>query len=118
IEGYANLLAKRYKGRLDSDAEEFINFILDGTTRMIELIHSVLMHSSIGSSDIKATSNVDMRAVVKEVLVNLKVSIEESGTTVEIGHMPIVVANRTEMVQLLQNLISNAIKYRADKPPL
>jgi PAS domain S-box-containing protein len=117
IEGYANLLAKRYKGKLEKDGDEFIQFILDGTGRMIELIQSVLLHSSI-SSEVKSTCEVDIRKVIKEVLQNLKAAIEESQTTVEVADMPVVVANRSEMVQLFQNLIGNAIKYRGERKPV
>jgi PAS domain S-box-containing protein len=117
IEGYASLLARRYKGKLDQDADDFIEFIQDGISRMLELIHSVLLHSSIGSSDVKPVSPIDMQKVVRDVLENLQHSIEESGTTVDVGRLPEVVANRTEMVQLFQNLIGNAIKYRGQIKP-
>lgn len=112
IQGYSQLLAKRYKGKLDSDANEFIDFILDGCSRMIKLIQAVLQHASIGTTDVKAVQFVDCRIVMEEALANLKASIEESKTTVRFGELPTVVANRQEMVQLFQNLIGNAIKYR------
>jgi PAS domain S-box-containing protein len=118
IEGYANLLAKRYKGKLDSDADDFINFILDGISRMLDLIQAVLVHSGIGTSDVKVTAPVDMRKVLKEVLDNLEAAIAESHTKVEFGEMPTIMANRTEMVQLFQNLIGNGIKYRGEQAPV
>jgi PAS domain S-box-containing protein len=118
IEGYANLLAKRYKGRLDADADEFIAFILDAISRMIELIHAVLMHSGIGATDVSTHTPVEMNDVLREVMHNLKAALEESGTTVMVDKLPRVVCNRTEMVQLFQNLIGNAIKYRGSSPPL
>mgnify|MGYP003384631033 CR=1 FL=1 len=112
IQGYAQLLAKRYKDKLDTDANEFIDFILDGCNRMVKLIQAVLQHAAIGTSDIKAVQFVDCRLVLEEALANLRAAIEESGTRVIVGEMPTAVANRTEMVQLFQNLIGNAIKYR------
>lgn len=118
IEGYANLLAKRYKGKLDADANEFIDFILDAISRMIELIQAVLVHSSIGANMVSAHAPVKMKEVMSEVLHNLKASIEESGTTVEVADLPDLVGNRTEIVQLFQNLIGNAIKYRGSAPPV
>jgi len=78
----------------------------------------VLLHSGIGTSDVKAKSPVDLQAVLQEVLDNLKMSIEESRTTVEFEQLPVVVANRTEILQLFQNLISNAIKYRGESAPV
>ncbi|MBY0547160.1 MAG: PAS domain S-box protein [Candidatus Obscuribacterales bacterium] len=118
IQGYAQLLGKRYKGKLDTDANEFIDYILDGCSRMVKLIQAVLQHASIGTTDVKAVQFVDCRVVLEEVLANLKAGIEESRTRVVVGEMPTVVANRTEMVQLFQNLIGNAIKYRGpDRDP-
>jgi PAS domain S-box-containing protein len=118
VEGYANLLEKRYRGKLDSDGDEFIDFIQEGIKRMLELIQSVLRHSSIESSDVKQMSVVDMRKVLKEVLENLRVAIEETQSTVLVGDLPNVQANRTEMVQLFQNLIGNAIKYHGKEAPI
>lgn len=117
IEGYTQLLSTRYKGKLDKDGDEFIDYIMDGTRRMLKLIQDVLAHSAIGTSDVKMITFVDCQSVVREAVANLKASIEESHAKVDIGHLPVVMANRQELVQLFQNLIGNAIKYRGDARP-
>lgn len=118
IEGYVQLLEKRYKGKLDKDADEFIDFILDGTHRMVQLIQGVLTHSSIGATDLKPVEKVDMDEVVQTVKRNLQASISDAGARVEHDKLPTVIANKSEMLQLFQNLIGNAIKYRGDRAPV
>lgn len=118
VEGYASLLAKRYKGKLDQDADEFIDYILDGTQRMIQLIRDVLTHASIGTTELKPVHVVDIRSVVEQALKNLEMTIKETGAEVQVGTLPSLLANKTEMVQLFQNLMSNAMKYRGDKNPI
>lgn len=114
VEGYATLLAKRYKGQMDADADEFIEYILDGTTRMVQLIHDVLNHASIGTNEHKPVQVVDVRAVVDQAMKNLDMTIKESGAQITVGELPSVLGNKTELVQLFQNLIGNAIKYRGE----
>lgn len=112
IEGFAQLLAKRYKGKLDADGDEFIDYILDGTSRMEQLIQAVLVHSSIGEeTEIPENTMTDVNSVIKEVLANLRQSITDRGATFQIGPMPTVPVMRSQLIQLFQNLISNAIKY-------
>lgn len=118
IEGFAQLLAKRYKDRLDQDANEFIDFILDGTSRMEQLIQAVLVHSSVGATeDDLALSGTDVGSVIQEVLANLSQSITERGATFNISTMPVVAVNRSLLIQLFQNLIGNAIKYTGSNVP-
>ena len=117
VEGYARLLAKRYKGKFDTDADEFIDFILDGVDRMVKLIQSVLVHASIGTADVKNVQFVDCNSVLQEVLSNLHVTLKESGAKINIGKLPTLEANRNELLQLFQNLLSNALKYRGEKTP-
>jgi len=118
IEGYANLLAKRYKGKLDKDADEFIDYILDGSTRMLQLIQGVLTHSSIGATDLKPVEMVNVQDLIQTVIRNLSLAIRESHANVEYHNLPTVVANKSELVQLFQNLIGNAIKYRGTRAPV
>lgn len=117
VEGYVRLLEKRYKGKLDSDADEFIAFIMDGVDRMVKLIQSVLAHASIGTSDIKNVQLVDCKSVLGDVISNLSATIVESNAKVIVDKMPIVEGNRGELIQLFQNLLSNAIKYRGERDP-
>jgi light-regulated signal transduction histidine kinase (bacteriophytochrome) len=118
IEGFADLLAKRYKDRLDHDANEFIDFILEGTNRMEQLIQAVLAHSRISEEGEKTEAPLtDVNSVIKEVLANLSQSISETGATFDIGTMPTVRVDRSQLIQLFQNLINNAIKYTGSNIP-
>lgn len=116
IKGYVQLLDRRYNGKLDRKADEFMHQIVDGTDRMGQLIEGVLAHSRIRglSGPLGVT---DCTAVIEEAIRNLEVSIRESGAQITYSGLPAVVADRLELLQLFQNLISNAIKYRASVPP-
>jgi PAS domain S-box-containing protein len=118
IEGYATLLAKRYKGKIDQDADEFLGFILDGVHRMVDLIQGVLTHSRIGSTDLKPVESVNLSDAMNTVLANLSALIAENNAKVLYENLPIVVANKSEMLQLFQNLVGNAIKYRGERDPV
>ncbi len=117
VQGFANLLHENTRGKLDTDSEEFIGFILDGTERMQKLIQAVLTHSSISRDD--ATDPVTKcNDVIDDVLRNLSVTIRETEAVFDIDNLPEVSVERSHLVQLFQNLISNALKYRSkDKPP-
>jgi len=117
IEGFAQLLVKRYKDKFDKDAADFIEFILDGTKRMEQLIQAVLAHSRIGMDEHTGSASTDVNSVLKEVLANLSQSIAESHATFNIGSMPTVAVERSQLIQLFQNLISNAIKYTGANEP-
>ncbi len=116
IQGFATLLHKRYQGKLDDAGNEFVDFIIDGTSRMQQLIQAVLLHSSIKAEE-NLSSVTDVNSVLDEVLTNLRQSINESKSEFDIGEMPEVAVERTQLVQLFQNLISNSIKYRGSKTP-
>jgi PAS domain S-box-containing protein len=111
VEGFAKLLAKRYKGKLGKDGDEFIDFILDGMQRMQRLIQDVLAHSNI-QVDRSHRPETNTLVVLKEVQANLAQLIDESSATFEVGELPMVAVERSKLVQLFQNIISNAIKYR------
>jgi PAS domain S-box-containing protein len=116
IQGFATLLKTRYKGKLDEAGDEFIDFMVDGTSRMQQLIQAVLLHSSIKTEE-DLTSVTDVSSVLDEVFTNLRQSIKESKAQFEISEMPEVAVERTQLIQLFQNLISNSIKYGGDEPP-
>ena len=116
VSSYTQLLAKRYKGRLDDDADEFIAFAVDGASRMQRLIADLLAYSRVGSRN-EAFARTDCAAAFETACVNLTASIEESGATVTRDALPTLRADPAQLVQLLQNLIGNAVKYRADEPP-
>jgi len=117
VQGFATLFANRYKGKVDKDADEFLDFILDGTQRMQQLIEAVLEHSKIQppGKDVPITN---ANSVLNEVLANLSQSIVETGAEIKRDNeLPSVTMARTHLIQLFQNLIGNAIKYRSDAPP-
>lgn len=117
IQGYVELLCRRYQGRLDAKADKFIGQIEDATQRMGQLIEGVLAHSRIrgcqGSQCI-----TDCNGVVNDAIQNLEISIRETGAEIHYEQLPTVAADRLELLQLFQNLISNAIKYRASEIPV
>lgn len=116
ISGFAQLLERRYRGKLDKDADEFIAFIVDGATRMQRMIEDLLAYSRIGTRG-KPFEKVDLETVLNQTLTNLRVVIEESKAVVTHDPLPAVMADPTQMVQLFQNLIANAIKFRKKEEP-
>jgi PAS domain S-box-containing protein len=117
VSSFTQLLEKRYRGNLDQDADEFIEYIVDGVNRMHRLLDDLLEYSRITSGS-KKYVNVDLEEVLEECYNNLKVAIQESNAVIDSDPLPVVVANRTQMIQLFQNLISNAIKFRSEKTPI
>jgi PAS domain S-box-containing protein len=116
VASYTQLLAKRYRGKIDSDADEFIAYAVDGATRMQALINDLLAFSRIGRSG-RRREPTDCSGVLGRVLTDLKVTIEESGAVVTHGTLPEVMGDAAQLQQVFQNLISNAIKFRGQEPP-
>ncbi|MBY0359340.1 MAG: response regulator [Candidatus Obscuribacterales bacterium] len=118
VQGFANLLADGARDKLDKDSQEFIDYILDGTQRMQQLIQSVLLHSSVTYDDeSENTISTDCDSAMEEVLANLNASVNETGAQLDIDNLPDVAVERWQVIQLFQNLISNAIKYRGQEAP-
>lgn len=117
VSSYTQLLARRYKGELDADADEFIDFAVDGASRMQRLIQDLLAFSRIGTAG-KEFACVSSEEVLGRVLRNLSLAIEDSHAEITHGPLPEVFADEGQLVQLLQNLIANAIKYHSDIAPL
>lgn len=115
VASYTQLLARRYLGKLDPDADEFIRYVMDGTLRMQHMIDGLLAYSRAGSAQ-GVLEPVDCNKVFNGILGNLQVAIQESNATVTCDPLPMVHANETQLAQLFQNLIGNAIKFRADRP--
>jgi signal transduction histidine kinase len=114
ISSYTTLLQRRYAGRLDEDADAFITFIVDGVRRMNALIQDLLEYSRAGAGKDEQYSDVRVESVLRSVLANLKVTIAESGAYVTWDQIPPVVQyDSMRLTQIFQNLIGNAIKYRA-----
>jgi signal transduction histidine kinase len=114
---YVQLLERRYKGQLDAEAEEFIEHAVQAARRMQRLIRDLLQYSRI-TTNAREFSIVDLEALAREVVADLGVNIERVNGTVEVGELPTIEAEPTQMAQLLLNLISNALKYhRPGVPP-
>jgi PAS domain S-box-containing protein len=109
---FARLLDKRYKGRLDAD--ECIDYIVDGAKRMQRLIDDLLTYSRAGRQGRPFAPTAV--AVVATACANLRAAIEESGARIVVEPLPVVMADEGQLVQLFQNLIGNAIKFRGDRP--
>ena len=116
VASYTQLLARRYAGRLDAEADEFIAFAVDGATRMQQLINDLLAFSRLGTRG-QPFAEVDCNAVFADVVANLKAAIEESGAEVTAEPLPTVTGDRQQLVQLLQNLVSNAVKFHGPQAP-
>jgi ligand-binding sensor domain-containing protein/signal transduction histidine kinase len=116
VSSYIKLLSRRYKGKLDSEADEFIEYAVDGAIRMQRLIKDLLIFSRIGYKG-KSFELTNCNLVLKIVLSNLKIAIEENNAVITYDSMPDVMADEGQFVQLFQNLISNAIKFSGNHNP-
>ena len=116
VTSYVQLLARRYKSKLDSDADEFINFAMDGAIRMQKLINDLLTYSRMSTQG-KELEPTECETVLNQSLNNLKVAIDENGALVTHDSLPTVMADNPQLVELFQNLIGNAIKFRGAEPP-
>jgi PAS domain S-box-containing protein len=116
VASYTQLLAKRYKGQLDSDADEFIAFAVDGCNRMQGLIQDLLAYSRAGTNG-KVFSEVSAEDALQQALTNLRITIEQSGAVVSHDALPALRTDETQLTQVFQNLIGNAIKYRSAQAP-
>jgi PAS domain S-box-containing protein len=111
VASYTQLLARRYKGKLDSDADEFIAFAVDGASRMQRLIQDLLTYSRVGTKG-KDLLDISSEQALQQALINLRGTIEEKGALVTHDPLPSVFADEMQLIQLFQNLIGNAIKYQ------
>jgi PAS domain S-box-containing protein len=111
VASYTQLLAKRYAGRLDADADEYIAFAVDGASRMQRLIEELLAFSRLAATghELRDTSS---ESALGQAVVNLQEAIKDSGALVTHGRLPVVQADELQLVQLFQNLVGNAIKYQ------
>jgi PAS domain S-box-containing protein len=113
---YSELLSRRYKGKLDQDADEFIGYIVDGAKRLQKLINDLLAYSRVGRAD-NTETEVDCKSVLERVLGGMRTTIAESGAAVTSEGLPVLRGVETNFIQLFQNLIGNALKFRgAEKP--
>ena len=116
VASYTQLLARRYRGKLGAEADEFIGFAVDGATRMQQLIQDLLSYSRLTTRG-KPLQFTEARAACSAAIENLRGAIKESNAQVSVGSLPGVFADATQLTQLFQNLIGNAIKYRNERKP-
>lgn len=115
IGSYVQLIERRYRGRLDHDADEFIAFIVEGVNRMQRLLRDLLEYARVGHRG-AAPQQFESAVALEDALTNLKMALDESGAIVSHGPLPRISADPIQITQLFQNLISNAVKFRRDAP--
>ena len=113
VTSFTQLLGQKYSGKLDADADQIIGFAVDGATRMEELINDLLAYSQVGNSK-QRLELVNTEEILDRALSNLQLAIQETNTQISRERLPSIVGNPTLLIQLWQNLIANAIKYRGE----
>jgi two-component system, chemotaxis family, sensor kinase Cph1 len=116
IAGYTQLLKRRYPDRFDGEAGEFMDYVVQGAGRMRRLIDDLLRYSRVGR-DTQDAAEVDLNEVLKEVRANLHELIREKGAVLTCEKLPTIVAGRTSMLQIFQNLVANALKFCGKEAP-
>jgi light-regulated signal transduction histidine kinase (bacteriophytochrome) len=115
IATYTQLLAERYRGKLDENADKYIHYAVDGALRMQSLIQDLLMFSRLGRPGTNL-QETDCGAIVATAMKNLEVAIQESGARIIYNNLPTVIADGSQLLQVFQNLIGNAVKFRGSEP--
>jgi light-regulated signal transduction histidine kinase (bacteriophytochrome) len=115
VAAYTQLLAERYQGKLDENADKYIHYAVDGATRMQALVKDLLAFSRLGRKGMPIQP-ADCAVIIDLAIKNLQAAIEESSARVECGQLPTLVADASLLVQVFQNLIGNAIKFRGTAP--
>ena len=116
VTSYMQLLSERYKGKLDSNADEFIAYAVDGATRMKSLIEALLAYSRVGTQE-KDFTSIECEAILKLALNNLRMALKEEKAAVTHDSLPTIMADQHQIVQLFQNLIGNALKFHNIQSP-
>ena len=116
VSAFVQLLDEHYGGRFEGAAREYMDFIVEGSVRMRNLIHDLLAYTRLDSAG-KKLEPIRVQDVVERAMDNLHLSIKENNAKVTWSDLPTVNADRTQMVQVFQNLIGNSIKFRGNEPP-
>jgi light-regulated signal transduction histidine kinase (bacteriophytochrome) len=116
VSSYTQLLGKRYKDKLDQDANDFINFAVDGANRMQRLINDLLEYSRVTSRG-KPLEKLDLSSVLGRVIATMQFKIQDTNAMVSNEDLPFVVGDEIQISRVFQNLIDNALKFRGEEPP-
>jgi len=116
VASYTQLLSRRYESKFDKDAREFMSYIVDGATRMKQLIEDLLAYSRVGTKG-QEFKPVSLEVPLRRALFNLRAGIEEAGAAVTYDPLPTVTGDEVQLGQLLQNLIGNSLKFRSNSVP-
>src|SRR5262249_14878338 len=116
VASFTQLLAQRYQGQLDTEADEFIHYVVDGAKRMQQLIQALLAYTHAGGTAQEWTS-VDCEAVLAGTLKDLQLAIQDTQAEVTHAPLPTVWGDAKQIGLVFQNLISNALKFRSEAPP-
>lgn len=116
VSSFTQLLARRYAGQLDKNADEYIAYAVDGAKRMQRLLNDLLAYSRV-TTRAKPLEPTDCESVLTQTLDNLRLTIEDTGAVITHDPLPTVLADETQLIQLFQNLLGNAIKFHGEAPP-
>jgi signal transduction histidine kinase len=116
VSNYTELLERRYAAHLNEDARIFMRYAIDGARRMQELIGDLLIYAQIERDGVLFRP-IEVKGAVDRALQSLRLAFEEQGASVHIDELPIIVGDEAQVAQVFQNLLSNALKYRSEKPP-
>ena len=117
VVNFTELLGQEYAGKLGQEADRFISYSVEGALRIEALLKALLAYWEVAERDPGSLAPADCGAVLSKALLNLQAAIAESGAIVTSGPLPTLVAEEVMLIQLFQNLISNAIKYRSEETP-
>ena len=117
VRSYAELVSRRYSGKLDSDADDFIHFMVDAAGRMTQLLKDLLAYSQAGRPDRTTPEPTQSANILQWAIMNVDRLVKETGATITYDPLPMVEVDPTQLSQVFQNLLGNSIKYRSPEPP-
>ena len=110
VSNYAQLLERKYKGKIDSDADDYIGYMVSGATRMSLLIKDLLVFSRIGKNG-QDMEEVNVNGLIKEIIATIQLKLESTNAALNIGEMPVLKCDKSQIFQVFQNLLTNALKF-------